>query len=114
MEHEEKNEILAAIQQMDVRMNAEFASLRHQFSEQLDGVSDGFHLEMRALKTLIVEKAHESAVADEKLDSKIGLLGENIANVRTELARYHRAVEVPKEERLNTLEARVFKLEQKA
>ena len=113
---EEQSEILAAIRKLEIRfdgVDSQFAKLRREFVEQLDGVSDGFHVDMRDLKRLIVEKASEARIADEGLDSKINLVAENIANVAKEIARYHAAVEVPHEQRVNALDARVFKLEEK-
>ncbi|HUR82826.1 MAG TPA: hypothetical protein VM733_18850 [Thermoanaerobaculia bacterium] len=101
---------------VDKRFNSvdqQFATIRREFAEQLDGVSNGFHVEMGSLKKLIVQKANEARVADEGLHSRIDLLTENVANVAREIGRYHTAVEVPHEQRVNSLEARVFKLEQK-
>ena len=112
---EEKEEILAAITTLGqrvtdgfTRVDQQFASIRQQFAEQLDGVSDGLHLEMRALKLLIEEKAAEAKMADEGLDRKMGLLGENLGNVRTQLGQYHHRFEAPLEARVVKLEAHVW------
>ena len=121
---EEKEEILAAIkasfEQLDERMAAgfskvdqQFATIRQQFAEQLDGVSDGLHAEMRALTALITQKANEARAADEGLDTKIALLGENLGNVRIQLAQYHHRFEVPLEARVIKLEAQVWATDQK-
>lgn len=116
---EEKEEILAAVKdaftQLDQRMTAgftrvdqQFASIRKQFTEQLDGVSDALHAETRALGLLIEEKAAEAKMADEGLDRKMGLLGENLGNVRTQLAQYHHRFEAPLEARVVNLEAHAW------
>jgi hypothetical protein len=86
------------------KVDAQFADLRREFSEQLDGVSDALHAETRELRLLIEARAAEAKIANEGLDKKMGLLGENLGNVRTQLAQYHHRFEAP-------LEARVVKLE---
>ena len=135
---EEKEEILAAVKDaftkldqkfagldqkfvgLDQRMidgfdkvDAQFADLRTQFTEQLDGVSDAFHAETRALKLLIEDKAAQAKMADEGLDRKMGLLGENLGNVRTQLAQYHHRFEAPLEARVVKLEAHAWSEEKK-
>jgi hypothetical protein len=119
---EEKEEILTAVNEsfkkldqkmtegfakVDQRFKAvdqQFSLLRKEFAEQLDGVSDGLHLETRALKEVIIDKANEGRMAVDAVDKKMGLLGENLGNIRTQLAQYHHRFEAP-------LEARVVKLE---
>ncbi len=117
---EENNEILTAVRdgfarvdEQFARVDAQFQMLRREFAEQLDGVSKGLHLELRAHKKAIVERVEGVRVTIEKVDSKIGLLGENVANVITEISRYHNAFEAPVEARVTKLEGRVWALEKK-
>ena len=95
------------------KVDAQFADLRKQFAEQLDGVSDALHAETRALKLLIEERAAEAKMADEGLDRKMGLLGENLGNIRTQLAHYHHRFEAPLEARVVKLEAQTWAADQK-
>jgi uncharacterized phage infection (PIP) family protein YhgE len=109
------NQVDSRFNEVDSRFNKvdeQFGSLRKDFSEQLDGVSDGLHAETRALKQLIVEKANEGLVAVENLDKKMGLLGENLGNIRTQLTHYHNTFEAPLEKRVTTLEAHAWALDQ--
>jgi DNA anti-recombination protein RmuC len=95
------------------RVDTQFATLRQEVAEQLDGVSDALHAETRALRQLIEEKAAEAKIADEGLDRKMGLLGENLGNVRTQLAQYHHRFEAPLEARVVKLEAHAWAADQK-
>jgi hypothetical protein len=49
----------------------------------------------------------------ERVDGKLGLVGENVANVMTEIGRYHAEVERPLENRVTRLEGRVWAIENK-
>ena len=110
---EEQNEILTAVQQGFAKVDEQFLALRREFSEQLDGVSDGVHLEMRAQSKKLLESVESVRAVIEKVDSKLGLVGENVANVMTEIGRYHETVETPLENKVTRLEGRVWALEQK-
>ncbi len=110
---EQQNEILTAVREGFARVDEQFAKLRREFAEQLDGVSDGLHLELRAHSQKMVERVESVRAAIEKVDSKLGLIGENAANVMHEIARYRNAVEHPFEERVTKLEGRVAVLEKK-
>lgn len=112
---EEPNEILAAIRALDQKFEARFTSiddqfvqLRREFSEQLDGVSDGLHLEIRAARDLLLTKYKEARAVDEALDTKIQLVGENVANVSRQIRHYHHTFEAPLEARVAKLEAKVW------
>lgn len=110
---EEKNEILAAMRDGFARVDEQFLKLRSEFSDQLDGVSDGLHLELKAQFSRVLARVGAIGVDVDKIDSKIGLFGENVANVMTQLARYNENVEAPLEMRVTKLEGRVLVLEQK-
>lgn len=117
---EEQNEILKAmregfarVDQQFARVDEQFLKLRGEFATQLDGVSEGLHLELKAQSKSILAKVDEVQVTIEKVDSKIGLLGENVSNVMKEISRYHNAVESPVEARVTKLEGRVWALEEK-
>jgi hypothetical protein len=124
---EETNDILTAVREGFARVDQQFArvdqqfsrvdeqflTLRREFADQLDGVSNGLHLELRAHKKALLERVEAVRVGIEKLDSKIGLMGENVANVMEEISRYHSAVEAPFETRVIKLEGRMWALEQK-
>lgn len=124
---EEKNEILAVmkegferidqrferVDQQFAKVDEQFKTLRHEFAEQLDGVSDGLHLEFKAQSNKLLERIESVRATIEQFDSKIGLMGENVANVMTEIGRYHATVETPLETRVTTLEGRVFALEER-
>lgn len=108
------DERFTGVDERFTRIDQQFTKLRREFSEQLDGMGDGLHAETRALKELIVKKANEGRAAVEALDSKIGLLGENVGNVRTQLAQYHHRFEAPLEARVTKLEAQVWTSKQKS
>src|SRR5689334_6134323 len=113
---EEQNEILAAIRKLEIRfdgVDGQLVTLRREFAEQLDGVSDGIHLEIRALRKVVEQRAAEARVGDENLDKKMGLLGENLGNIRRQLAHYHHTFEAPLEARVVKLEAHAWTLYQK-
>ncbi len=101
------------VDQQFARVDEQFLTLRREFSEQLDGLSDGLHLELKAQVARLEEKIGGIGVDVEKVDAKIGLLGENVANVMTQLRRYNATVEVPLEKRVTHIEERVLALEQK-
>ena len=124
---EERNEILATMKAGFARMDERFAeldarfgrvdeqfrTLRAEFAEQLDGVSRGLHLELKAATARLERKIGAVGADVEKVDSKVGLIGENTADVMTQLARYHANVEVPLEQRVTKVEAWVLALEGK-
>jgi predicted transcriptional regulator len=93
-------------------LGGQFATLRRQFAEQLDGVNDGLHAETRALKELIIQKHNEALATNEGLEQKLGLLGENLGNIRTQLAQYHHRFEAPLEARVVKLEAHAWAADQ--
>ena len=114
---EEKNEILSAMREGFARVDEQFLKLRSEFSTQLDGVSDGLHHELRtqlvAQRTVLGDKIDGVGIKLEKLDSKLDIVAENVANVMQEIRRYHDAVESPLETRVTKLEARTWLLETK-
>jgi len=96
---QEQSEILNALREGFGRVDEQFLKVRGEFAEQLDRVSDGLHLELKAQSESILERAEAVRATIEEIDGKIGLLGENVANVITEISRYHDAVESPVEAR---------------
>ena len=117
---EEQNDILTAVKegfarvdQQFARVDEQFLTLRREFAEQLDGVSDGLHRELKAQSKKLLERVAEVRASVEAVDSKLGLVGENVANVKTEIGHYHETVETPLETRVTTLEGRVWALDQK-
>jgi archaellum component FlaC len=131
---EEQNEILTVVKEGFARVNQQFErvdqqferidrrfeqidqqfrSLRTEFAEQLDGISDALHAEVQAHGAKVVQRVESVRALIEKVDSKLGLVGENTANVMTEIRRYHTNVEIPLEQRVEKLEGRVWTLEQK-
>jgi chromosome segregation ATPase len=95
------------------KIDGHFKTLRREFAEQLDGASDGLHLELKAQSKTLLERIESVHATIEQVDSKVGLVGENVANVMKEIGRYHATVETPLETRVTTLEGRFWALDQK-
>jgi hypothetical protein len=103
----------ARVEERFVRADAQFAQLRGEFATQLDGLSEGFHTELKAEMAKVRGDLGAWKSAFEKIEGRVALVGENVGNVVKQLTRYNTEIEAPLEKRVTDIEARVWVLEQK-
>lgn len=107
------DERFAKVDERFAKMDEHFRTLRRELAEQLDGVSDSLHAEVRTHGEKVVQQVESVRALIERVDSKLGLIGESTAHVMTEIGRYHTNVQAPLEQRVVKLEGRVLALERK-
>ena len=114
---ESMDQRFASIDQRFASIDQQFATLRKEFAEQLDMQTTAYRIDLEAGLTRVREALHSRIngveIKLEKLDDHVGLVGENVANVKNELAAYHARIEAPVEQRVSALEVRVSGLERK-
>ena len=113
MEHEEKNEILAAIRQLDVKFEKRFDEVDKRFDE----VDKRFDEADQRFKKLAgeVDSLHQSQIKLEGMRGDMQFIGENVASlVKRFNAWEHGDDDEPSiPARVSALEIRVTRLEKK-